>query len=90
MSEEQTKQKPVIAPKFGAVQAAVFAHEHSRKDGSGTFTKYSVNLTRSFTRDDGKTYEHTSSIDEKNIGNAMLALKGAQDWLAQNAAKEAA
>lgn len=73
--------KPVEKIKVGAVTAAVFAKQHTTKEGK-EFTAYNVELTRSYTPDDGQTYKYTSSMNAANLDNAILALKGAKDWIA--------
>lgn len=90
MSDTKPTNKPVNKIKSGAITASIFAHSYTRKDGTGQFTSYSVEITRAFTRDDGQTFEHTSSIDAQNIDNAMLALKAAGEWIQLQQSKAAA
>jgi len=90
MSEPESRaNKPVEKITIGAVTAAIFADERTRKDG-GRFTSYSVSITRTFTRNDGQSFEHTSSIDAGNLANVAKVARMADEWIAEQKQKEAA
>ena len=85
------KQTPVNRCTSGAVTAAIFENENTRKDNGQTFKTYSVVFSRSYTDDDGKTFKHTESMKPQHLAELITAAKMAQVWIeAQQAEKRAA
>ena len=81
MTQENTTTKPNHKTQSGAVTAAIYVKEYQGKDGK-PFQTYDVQFSRSYTKDDGKTYQYTKGIDRKNLDNLIIAAKGAKEWIA--------
>jgi hypothetical protein len=64
--------KPVHQHRSGALSASIFAREHNGE------TFYSVQTQRAFTRDDGKTWEYSSSFNRDDL--PMVAALVTEAW----------
>lgn len=80
-NEEQNSSGPVKKFTAWPVEAAVWKNENEGRDGK-TFSAYSVTLQRAYTTDKGKTWEHTGSMRQRDVPNAILALQLAYEYLA--------
>ena len=74
MSETATNQ-PAIRFSCGAVSVAVWRREHNGKNF------YSASPQRAFTKDEGKTWEYTTTFDRNDIPVIAELLRHAFQWI---------
>ena len=72
---KETGQPPVLKIRVGAVGVSVWEN----KSDKGTFN--TATLQRTYTKDDGKTFEHTGTLRVGDIPKAILALQKAYEAL---------
>lgn len=80
VKENKTEKKqPAYKIKKGAIDGTVWANE---KEGTkGKFTSYSVNIEKSFTRDDGQTWEKSKGYFAQDIDNLEKVVAGIKAFL---------
>jgi hypothetical protein len=66
MADDKKSNKPLYSIRAGAVSMSVFENKISGKDGKADFKVQSINLQRSYTKDEGKTFEHQDISFRKN------------------------
>jgi len=54
------KNKPVFKVRAGNISASIFKNKIKGKDGKSDFEMDSISLQKSFTKDEGKTWENQS------------------------------
>ena len=69
------KKQPVKKFKYGGVEAAVWENE---KDGN---VSHNVSIERSYTTDEGKTWEKTTTFNNNDLPKAIFALTEAYKFL---------
>lgn len=69
------KKAPKIALKFksGAVSGTIFENEYTTKDGHKQIA-YSFQIQRCYTKDEGKTFEYTTSMRKQDTPNMHIVL----------------
>ena len=85
MTEEkkEEKKKPIKNIKAGCMQVAIW--ENANNEGQ----KFnSITLSKSYTKDEGKTWEKTDSMGFNDLPKAILCLQEAYRELALKEAKE--
>ena len=78
---QQNNNKPNHKTQSGAVTAAIYVKEYQGKDGK-PFKSYDVQFSRTYTKDDGQTYQYTKGMDRKNLDNLIIVAKSAKEWIA--------
>jgi len=77
--ENNEKQKPEYRTKHGAVDGVIWANE---KEGSnGKFTSYTIYIKKSFTRDDGQTWEVSKGYFAQDIDNLQTTINDIKKYL---------
>lgn len=51
---------PIFKIRAGSISASIFKNSFKGKDGKGDFEVETISLQKSFTKDDGKTWENQS------------------------------
>lgn len=75
MTEEN---KPVHAERAGAVSVSVF--ENTNKNAKGEeFTSTSFIAQRAYTKDEGKTWEHTNSFKQNDVPKLIACMQRAYE-----------
>ena len=72
--------QPEYKSKKGQVQATVWANEKDGKDGK-KFTSYSVQLKKSYTTDEGKTWNKSNSYFAQDIQDLTDAVADVKKYL---------
>jgi hypothetical protein len=60
------KNKPIYSVRAGSISMSVFENIIKGKDGKADFKVQTINLQRSFTKDEGKTFENQNISMRKN------------------------
>ena len=76
---ENVDNHPVHKARLGAMQMAVWANEHSPKDGE-TRVFHTVTLERNY-KDKKDAWQKTSQLRESDLGDAIALLQNAQQFL---------
>lgn len=74
MSNE-TKVQPVAKFQAGAIGISVWRRDHNGQ------TFYTTNAQRAYTKDDGKTWEHTDSFNRDDLPVVAALLNRAFEWI---------
>jgi len=83
--KKEEKVMPVYKQKEGSIDGTVWANE--REGTSGKFTSYSVYIEKSFTRDDGQTWEKSKGFFAQDIDNVEKVVNGIKAFLVANNAR---
>lgn len=74
MSEEK-KNKPIFKIKAGNISASVFSNHFKGSNGKPDFDMESISIQKSYTKDEGKTWENQSiSIRKADIIKLKIVL----------------
>jgi len=74
--------KPVYTSRHGAVSGAVWANE---KEGpTGKFTSYFITTKKSFSTDDGQTWQTAKGYFAQDMDNYELVIKDIKGFLKEN------
>lgn len=79
MSEEKTKKLPEKVFQAGQIKASVWKND--RKEGQD-YDTFSVKVTKSYTLDEGKTWNETSNYNLNDLPKVELVTKKAYEYLA--------
>lgn len=74
-NQTEKKTAPTQKVKVGSIQVAIWEN----KGEKGTFQ--SITMERTYTTDNGKTFEHTNSLRKNDLPKAILALQKAYEKL---------
>lgn len=77
-SKETKAAAPIHKVKVGSINVAVWEN----KGEKGTFQ--TITMERTYTKDNGKTFEHTNSLRKNDLPKAILALQKAYESLVIN------
>jgi len=72
--QEEKKVQPVYKQKEGAIDGVVW--ENERDGPTGKFMSYNINIEKSFTRDDGQTWEKSKGYFAQDIDNLEKVITG--------------
>jgi hypothetical protein len=92
MAEEKKSKSPIYRVKVGNLSGAVFSNTYKGKDGKN-FEMESIQIQKSFTRDEGKTWENQNiSIRKADIIKLQIVLNkiAEQQFLKEKEAVEEA
>jgi len=84
-TEKRKKSNASLQTKEGSIDGTVWANE--REGTSGKFTSYSVYIEKSFTRDDGQTWEKSKGFFAQDIDNVEKVVIGIKAFLVANNAR---
>ena len=77
------KNKPIFKVRSGAIDCAVFKNVYEKDKKK--FEVLTCSLNRSYTKDDGKTWEHeTINLRKNNLINMIVVLQAIQNELFLN------
>jgi hypothetical protein len=79
--ESKEKQQPEAKFRSGSLQATVWKNESKDKKSNEVITNYNFTIERSYTKDDGKTFEHTGSFRKRDIANVNALMHRITDFL---------
>lgn len=81
VSKETTEKKvqPVYKKHEGAIDGTIWANEKNGKNGK--FTSYTITIEKSFTRDDGQTWEKSKGFFARDIDNLEKVVNGIKEYL---------
>jgi len=71
--------KPEYNTKHGAINGALWANEKEGKNG--VFTSYTIQIDKSFTTDDGKTWQKTKNFFAQDMTNLEKVVKEIKEYL---------
>jgi hypothetical protein len=84
-NKTEEKIKPVYKIHEGAIDGTIWANE--REGSNGKFTSYNITIEKSFTRDDGQTWEKSKGFFAQDIDNVEKVVHGIKAYLVSQKAR---
>lgn len=78
-TKKEEKTKPTYKIKEGAIDGTIWANKKTGTNGE--FTSYSIYIEKSFTRDDGQTWEKSKGFFAQDIDNLEKVVEGIKNYL---------